>query len=314
MYFCSMPKRLACAPLADPLQLGDIISVLSLLVKGKPIGNCAKLINMYIGVDIGGTKTLLAVIKADGEIKEKIKFPTPQKYEDFLTELASSVDKLSTKEFEWAGVASPGVIDREHGIGRDFGNLAWEDVHIARDIERIIDCPVSVENDAKLAGLSEAKLVSDDYSRVLYVTISTGIGYALIVDGKIDTKIGDGGGKALMVEHNDVVRPWEEFASGKAIVERFGKRASEIDDPNIWKIMARDFALGFIDLIAVLSPEVIIIGGGVGTHFHKYKDFLLAELKRYETPMLPIPRIIEAQRPEEAVIYGCYEMIRNRHG
>ena len=64
--------------------------------------------------------------------------------------------------------------------------------------------------------------------------------------------------------------PWETFASGKAIVRRFGKLASEIDDPAIWKIISRDLALGIIDMAANIQPDVIIIGGGVGTHFKKY--------------------------------------------
>lgn len=296
-----------------PIRLGAIIHLSTPRSKvdlGTPY---VKLTSMYIAVDIGGTKTLLAVFSSNGEVKEEIKFPTPRKYEDFLNELARNVDKLATKDFRVAAVAAPGRIDREHGIGISFGNLGWKNISIAHDIEKIIHTPVMLENDAKLGGLSEAKNLEHTYKRVLYLTISTGIGIALIVNGVIDTAIGDRGGRALLLEHKGSMKAWEEFASGKAIVKRYGKRASEIDDPKIWKIIAHDFAVGFIDLIAVLNPEVIVVGGGVGTHFLKYKSPLLAELKSYETPMLTIPPIQKALRPEKAVIYGCYELAKAHH-
>ncbi len=100
------------------------------------------------------------------------------------------------------------------------------------------------------------------------------------------------------------------MASGRAIVERFGKRASDIDDPKTWQIISHDMALGLIDLVSVIQPEVIVMGGGVSTNFDKYIAYLRKELKQYETPLVPVPPIIKAQRPEEAVIYGCYDYIR----
>jgi predicted NBD/HSP70 family sugar kinase len=269
---------------------------------------------MYAAVDIGGTKTLVAVFKADGTILEEQKFPTPEKYDSFISELAKVAVNLSTNDFKAVGAAAPGSINRERDIALSFGNLPWKNVPVGADLEKIFHAPVALENDAKLAGLAEAYAVHDKYKRVLYITISTGIGIALIVDGVIDTKIGDGGGRAIILEYRGTMTPWEEFASGKAIVKRFGKKASEIDDPEIWKELARDFAVGFIDLIAVLSPEVIVVGGGVGTHFLKYKDFLMSELKKYEAPLLPIPPVLGAKHAEEAVIYGCYHLVRKKYG
>ncbi|MDZ7785804.1 MAG: ROK family protein [Candidatus Saccharibacteria bacterium] len=71
-------------------------------------------------------------------------------------------------------------------------------------------------------------------------------------------------------------------------------------------------AIGLIDVIATLTPEVIIFGGGVGAHFDKYQDRLMEELKIYENPLLTLPKIIQATRPEEAVVYGCYELAKDQ--
>ena len=172
---------------------------------------------MFAAVDIGGTKTLVAVFDAHGKIVEQVKFPTPKEYDNFKIELAKTVANLSTKEFLRAVVAVPGRVDRKRGIGISLGNLGWKNVDIQSDAEIVFHTPVLVENDAKLGGLSEALLVKNKYREVLYITISTGIGVGLIVDGKIDADLGDGGGRSMILEHKGKIIPWEEFSSGRAI-------------------------------------------------------------------------------------------------
>ena len=265
---------------------------------------------MFAAVDIGGTKTLVAVFDAHGKIVEQVKFPTPKEYDNFKIELAKTVANLSTKEFLRAVVAVPGRVDRKRGIGISLGNLGWKNVDIQSDAEIVFHTPVLVENDAKLGGLSEALLVKNKYREVLYITISTGIGVGLIVDGKIDADLGDGGGRSMILEHKGKIIPWEEFASGRAIVSKYGKRASDIDDADTWKRIVKDFAVGIVELIAVLDPDIIVIGGGVGSHFDKFGALLIERLKTYETPLMPIPPIIKAKHPEGAVIYGCYEFAK----
>ncbi len=269
---------------------------------------------MYLGVDIGGTKTLLAVFDTHGKCLETLKFPTPQNYKEFLTQLAANVAKLSTTDFQAAGVAAPGTIDRTNGHLISAGNLGWKDISLQADLEKVLACPVLVENDAKLAGLHEAKLIKDEFNKVVYLTISTGIGIALIVNGIIDTNLGDRGGRAIELEHDGKLMSWEDFASGKAITKKYGKMASEIEDPAIWKAITHDLAVGIIDVIALLEPEVIIIGGGVGANFEKFEQPLVEYLKKLETPFNPIPPIRKAQHAEEAVIYGCFELLKGHYG
>lgn len=268
---------------------------------------------MYLGIDIGGTKTLVACLNNEGVIVESQKFPTPKIYAAFLKELAIIVANLSTKDFRAAGVAVPGKVDREHGIAVAFGNLSWHDVPIKRDMRRLLGCPVVVDNDANLAGLSEAMLLKQ-FDCVLYVTISTGIGTGIITKQKIDPEFADSEGGQILLEHKGKLVTWESFASGSAIVRRFGKKAGEITDEHTWKVIVQDIALGLYDLIAFLQPDVVILGGGVLTHFDKFDDTLLAQVKKFETPLSPIPPICRAQRPNEAVVYGCYDLAKSTYG
>ncbi|MEO6761443.1 MAG: ROK family protein [Candidatus Saccharimonadales bacterium] len=266
---------------------------------------------MYLGIDIGGTKTLAAVFSDEGALEEQIKFPTPKKYDEFLQELTKTIRSFKTQDFRAGCVAAPGALDRPRGRVINFGNLPWTNVPLLKNVETISHCPMLLENDAKLAGLGEAVLLKED--RVLYVTISTGIGYGLVVGRVIESGLSDAGGRNMMLEHHGKLVPWESYASGSAIVQRFGKRASEIDDAETWKTITRDLVPGFLELIAILHPEIIVIGGGVGHYLEKFHDSLVDGLKRYETPMLKIPPIVEAQRPDEAVIYGCYDLARDTY-
>ena len=268
---------------------------------------------MYVGIDIGGTKTLVAALTNEGVIHESLKFPTPEKYDEFLVELRANVAKLTTKDFRAGAVAAPGSIDRRRGVFRRGGNLKWRDVAVQHDVERIVNCPMLLENDANLAGLSEAMLLKDHHAKVLYITISTGIGTGYIVNQQIDPGMADSEGGQLMIQRGDKLVRWETFASGKAMYEKYQQKASDIEDPKIWQAVVQTWAVGFVDLLAVTEPDIIVLGGGVGHYLDKYHDLLVAELQKYATPMVPIPPIIKAGRPEEAVVYGCYDLARSRY-
>ncbi len=261
----------------------------------------------YLGIDVGGTKTLVARLSDNGVIEAEEKFPTPANYQDFVVELEKVVVKYNSDYIRAIGVGIPGKVDYEQGVGLTFGNLGWENVPIRSDIEKITGKPVAVDNDANLAGLSEAML-RRHHHKVLYVTISTGIGTGYIVDQKIDPGLAESEGGHILVDYEGQATKWESFASGHAIVETYGKRAEDIHDEPTWREIAHKIAIGMIDLLAVIQPDVVVLGGSVGTYFERYGSFLTAELKQLASPMVDVPPIEQAGRPEKAVVYGCYDL------
>lgn len=269
---------------------------------------------MYLAVDIGGTKTLLGVFTKDGVLKESFRFQTPKNYSGFLSVFRRHVEPLLTQNIQAVCVGAPGLINYKTGVASNFGNLPWKNVPIQKDIEHIVSAPTLIDNDANLAGLGEARNVKGDYKKVLFVTIGTGIGTGIITDGVIDPQFRDSEGGHMPLEHNGKIVKWESFASGKAIEQQFNKQARQISDQKTWQIISHNIAVGLIDLIAVVQPDLIIIGGGVGSHFDQFGKLLKTELKKYETPMTQIPPIQAAKRPEEAVLFGCYEQIRDTYG
>jgi predicted NBD/HSP70 family sugar kinase len=269
---------------------------------------------MYLGIDVGGTKTLFAVFSLEGKIVYEKKIPTNKSYERFLGDVDKLVSSEIKKDFDIRCVcaAIPGRVDRKRGIGVNFGNLDWHNIPVKEDLGRILNGPpVLVENDANLGGLSEA-LAHKKYKKVLYLTVSTGIGDGLIVDGKIDPEFADSEAGQMVINHDGKIQIWEQVASGKALKKRYGKMASEINDASIWRAYSVDLAVGLQELLAVIQPDVVIFGGGVGAHFEKFGAYLEGELYKMSNQMVPRPPIIKANRPEEAVIYGCYDFIHQQ--
>jgi len=259
---------------------------------------------MIVAVDTGGTKTLIAVFDTDGKIIAEQKFPTPVDINDYLVELKNTIDELTADvSITCLSVALPGTI--KNGDMVWAGNLGWHGTNIKGLLSDHYDCSIIVENDANLAGLAEARALETTPNICLYVTVSTGIGTGIITNGKIDPNFSTSEGGQIILEHDGEFARWETFASGKAIVAKYGKLASEIEDESIWREIAYNLAKGFMTLLPVLRPEVVVIGGGVGTHFDKFSERLIAIMtENLRDKSLPL--IIEAAHPEEAVIYGCY--------
>lgn len=269
---------------------------------------------MYVGIDIGGSKTLIARLDNRGVIIASDKFPTAKDYDQWVEDLRQALPKLGEADYLAGAVAVPGRIDRERGIGLIFGNLPWKDVPIAADVERLLGCPIVLEHDPTLAALSEALLLKNTYSKVLYVTVSTGIGAGLIIDGTIDEHFAGNEVGHMLLEHRGKHCTWESFASGKAIYEHYGKPAHDITDPMAWHRIANNIATGLTALLALTEPEVVVLGGSIGTYFEHYEKPLLEALNKYRMPLVPIPPLRAAARPEEAVVYGCYDLAKSLFG
>lgn len=269
---------------------------------------------MYLAVDLGGTKTLIAVFDESGTLIEQVKFPTPQDYDEFIAELAANVATLNRKSFDAMCMAVPGLVNRQTGLVHALGNLPWRDKPIRDDVANALgNIKIIIENDTRLAGLHEASRISDSFENILYITISTGIGGALISRGRIvkatqDMEIGH-----MPLQYEGGLLRWEEFASGRAIVAKYSKRASEIQDPAIWHEIGQKIGYGVAIVSAAIQPDVIIFGGGAG----KYADNFIPSVDEYLNknlhPIVRHPKLLPAQNPEEAVIYGCYELIRQQH-
>lgn len=263
---------------------------------------------MYLAVDFGGTKTLVCTLDDEGKITHEARFETPADYPDFIDQLAGHISALP--EQVPTGVMSvPGRIDRAAGKIIALGNRPWTDCNLVRDVQEKTGTMLTIMNDARLAGLAEAVAIKDVYSRVLYLTVSTGIGGALAVDGKLVRELDSLEVGKMPLYFDGREQPWEEFASGRAIVATYNQRASDITDPVIWQEIADKLILGIAPLCAIFQPEVIVFGGGAGMHADNFKGFVQAGLENEHLhPVIERPKAcLTTTFKDEAVIYGCYQ-------
>ncbi|WP_062311584.1 ROK family glucokinase [Demequina rhizosphaerae] len=262
-----------------------------------------------IGVDIGGTKIAVGVVDEDGAIIAKTKRKTkPQDPASIDGAIADAVAELAVEhEFHAVGLAAAGFVssDQEHVLFAP--NIAWRDYALAENVSRLLgrdDIAVVVENDANAAGWAEFAFgAARDVSHMALLTIGTGLGAALVVDGKL---VRGAYGFAAELGHLRVVpggHPcgcglrgcWEQYASGSALtrearraalerpvraarlLELAGGNAIDIHGPQVTEAamegdelgielladLGRWIGEGSASLAAALDPELFVIGGGV---------------------------------------------------
>lgn len=269
---------------------------------------------MYGAIDIGGTKTLIAVFDPNGNKMEEVKFATSEDYQQFLKDLTDNVAQLSTKQLLGFVVAVPGLLDRENGVVKALGNLPWRNKPIRDDISSIVHTPVTIENDSRLAGLGAAQPLKSTFKNILYLTVSTGIGGALISDGQIVKPLEDMEVGKIPVMFDGKIQHWEDFAAGRAVVTNYGKRASEIDDSEAWQEIGQKLAYGTAIISSTIQPDVIVFGGGVGQFADKFIPTIQAYMDDHLHPIAKHPEMVTAQHPEETVINGCIIMALDKYG
>lgn len=261
-----------------------------------------KITTMITAVDVGATKVLVAQFSATGRPVGTARFPTPPKAHDFLTLLFEHLDELDDIDSIVVGV--PGIVNADGALLR-CGNLNWKNVAIKQLLQERYNVPVHIENDAKMAALAEVTSLPAVPHLGVYITVSTGIGAGIIIDGAIPPSLRNSEPGHMLLNYAGEWQKWQHFASGTALVRHFGKEAHDFTRETEWEEVAERLSRGLFTLIPTLQPEIIIFGGGVGNYFEYFDDLLEEKLKVLE-PYTNVPKLRKARHANEAVLYGCY--------
>lgn len=261
---------------------------------------------MIVAVDTGGTKTLVTSFDKSGRPSDFIKFPTPKDYKEYIFLLKKCLtENYNHKVVDAVVIAIAGTVGKN--CVEWCPSMGWKDINIKNDLHGILDsAKIFIENDAKIAGIAAARQLKPLPKSLFYITIGTGIGTAVIVNGKIDQGLVKSEGGHMLLEFDGVVQEWEHFASGRAIYEAYGKYARDIKDEKIWYQIAKRVSRGLLVSIPLIQPDVISIGGGVGNYLDRFLNPLKEILQSNLPNHIKIPEIVKTEHAEEAVIYGCY--------
>ena len=247
---------------------------------------------MYLAIDIGATKTLIALFSKRGRVLRRKKFKTAQGSKTFLSDLSDSLKLFKKYKVRSIVVAIPGIVQKNYTV--TFGNRNWPNVDIYTPIKNLFDCPIYFENDANLATVYEANGLS---GRIVFLTFSTGVGGGVVDDGKLLSDINFEPGHKKY-EYAGKVKEWEDIAAASAIGKYYhADAATNLRGKRILKDIADRIYLGIPDIIEEFHPNVIIFGGPMGKVFRLYSKYL---------PKSPATKYQRPKRPLESVIYGCY--------
>lgn len=263
-----------------------------------------------IGIDVGGTNVKIALVDEKGKIKYSNSVPTRAEmgYEYTVNNIKQAIydllkeTKLEPKNIEGIGFGFPGQVDYKSGIVRLAPNIpGWVDVPIAKLIEDEFHILTRVDNDVRCAALGELNFgAGKGCENLICITVGTGIGSGLIVNGKLVRGASNAAGEIghIKLQMNDGpicgcgdTGCLEAFASGPSIVAmaedyiRGGKstkfremansnpitpyivcEAAKAGDPvakRIFTIMGEYIGIGMASVVNLLNPEKIIVGGGV---------------------------------------------------
>ena len=268
---------------------------------------------MYIVVDVGGTNTRVASFENDKEIKEKIRFKTPKAFDKGVDEIVKSINKLSgAKSAKGIVLGVPGSVNRVKKEVNRFANLPnWPGTDIVNILENKLKTKIYLENDAELAALGEACFGSGrKHNVVAYLTISTGIGGALVVEKKLIPSLinSEPGHMYISFQKDQDVLPdpnsdWEKYGAGPAFERRFKIKPEDCDDPTIWEKHAAIIGRGLINIIRLWSPEIIVIGGGISMKGDLFFKPLSYYVKSHFLAYIP-PPVVPSELGDDAGLYG----------
>ena len=288
-----------------------------------------------IGVDIGGTNIRLAIVDEEGNIvsvnKQRTKkMSKPSDLVDQIEELYESVN-ASRYNIVGMGVGVPGPVKQSTGYVHVLSNIGLNDFNLKEMLEERLNIKVVVGNDAKVAALAEARLGAGKGEHVVqYVTISTGIGGGLVIDGNLyyssngfSQEIGNMNLIKNGRQPNPSMNPGclEGQCSGTALVSiakergldviHAGEFFEEVTKGNEVAIKLKEewienlaFSLG--SLANILEPDVFVLGGGVMQSSEYFLDDLIKELNNQVFPQMRGKiRVEKAHFDQDAGIIGA---------
>ena len=286
---------------------------------------------MRIGaLEAGGTKMVVAIGNEQGEIFDRLSIPTREP-EITMPEL---VDYFKSNKVDALGIGCFGPIDlnREsatYGYITSTPKLPWRNYNIVGTFSEALQVPIGFDTDVNASAIGEATWGSTkDVKNSIYITIGTGVGVGVIIDGKpLHGMLHPEAGHILLSKHPEDnfkgTCPYHEnclegLAAGPAIEARYGKKADELSEQvEVWVLEGYYIAQALVNYILTLSPQRIILGGGV-MHQEQLMPIIHRDVLRMLNGYILTPQLQDIEKyimlPElndNQGIMGCIRLALN---
>lgn len=309
---------------------------------------------VILGIDLGGTGIKIGVLDQAYNILAQTSIPTNAKrpYKEIIADMGNAAVALlvengyDIKDCLGAGVGSPGTIDSGDGTVLYSNNIRWDNVPLAKELYRYLWVPVFVNNDANCAALGEVrKGAARGCKNAAFLTLGTGVGGGIVIDGKIFEGGHPGGvelghiriaseGRRCTCGRYDCL---EAYASATALIQDAKEMARKQPGSMLWEMCGQDLdkmnakipfdaawagdmasrtliekyigylADGITDIANIFRPDLIVLGGGICAQGEKLTEPLNQYLKKncFGADVSYVPQVVTARNGNDAGIIGA---------
>ena len=311
-----------------------------------------------IGIDIGGTSIKYAAVDSTGKVfdKEVQEIISGESQEVTIKKLINNIKDYINKynlsdKVSGIGLGIPGSIDTKEGVVTYSNNLNWKELHVVDLFKKEISLPVKITNDANAAALGEKVFgAGKKYKDVVMITLGTGVGSGIIIDGKIyeglkgkgaeighstlvvnglDCTCGRKGCFEMYASATALIRQtkeamdldkaslmWEEFKQQGKVSGRTAFNAAKKGDETAIKVVdnyVMYLSEGLLNICNIFRPECIVLSGGIANQGDYLLDKVKAYCKKYDYgyPNSPVTEIKVAEIGYDSGIIGAACLILN---
>ena len=268
---------------------------------------------MKIGIDLGGTNMRVGLTDGATLVNSVIEpCPSKEAEEVVVNQLKRQIAQLMSEDVTSIGVGVPSVVDCQQGIVYNVANIpSWKEVHLKEILEKEFGVPVAVNNDANCFALGVWKYGEGKGTRdMVGLTMGTGIGSGIIIDGKLYNGVNTGAGEIGSLPFKDA--DYEFYCSSRFFSElhgdtgaNFGKRAQagDAEAVAVWNEFGEIVGELIKAVLFTYAPEAIIIGGGIASAFSLFEAPMRASLESFPYPAnVAATRIMPSTLPNAAIL------------
>ena len=271
---------------------------------------------MKIGVDLGGTNIVAGLVDKQALIR-KVKAACPAKgsQEEVIEAISSLIGQLMNENVESIGIGVPSVVDTKKGIVYNVANIpSWVEVHLKDILEEKFGVPVRVNNDANCHTLGESRFgKGKGYENMVCVTLGTGVGAGIIIDGKLYEGRNAGAGEVGCLSYLD--KDYESYCSTPFFAAH-GTTGAELSEKAtggdkeaiaLWKEFGRHLGELAKAILFTYDPEAIIFAGGIASGYPHFEEALRKGVSTFAYDTAKDVNIFFSENGDMA-LYGASEL------
>lgn len=282
-----------------------------------------------IGVDLGGSNVRVAVVGSRGRIlSRRMQSVKKESKNDVIEQMIDLIGSLMDEKIKGIGISIPGSVAPSGHVWAP--NLPdWDDLPLKDILEnRFPSSKIVVKDDRSTMVFGESRFgIAKGYKNVAFVIIGTGIGVGLMLDGRIYSGArGLAGSIGWFVMNsgshlNLKYKTFEEETAGLAIKKKYGLDGQAISDRavkgnvealEILEDIGKKIGIGVANLVAVVDPEVVVVGGGITKSWEYIKDGIRYSMQKWSHPVLKDIPIFCSSLGDDAGILGISQMVMER--